>query len=309
MDIQTALRKTIISASASLSQNTVRAYTGGLANFVKMLAEIGIDAEQPISALEVEHFIEFPGWLLGRYSKRTAFVYASAGKFFLDWLVIAGELLPNYQQALRFTLAFKQINKKREAKMPRFPAREDVKAMRKAVREMEWSGYVRMRNIALVDFLASTGCRVSEIVPLFIRDLQDEMHSIIVTGKGNKERRVYIAETARRSLKDYWRDRNNEDPGSPLFMRHDKGVAFGKKVKSITPTTIRNVVTQIAGHAGIEKFSPHYFRHAFAIRVLSETGNLALTQDLLGHASPASTRVYAKIYPEDIKQAHKEIFG
>ena len=60
--------------------------------------------------------------------------------------------------------------------------------------------------------------------------------------------------------------------------------------------------------AGIDKFTPHYFRHAFAIRMLSETGNLALVQDLLGHADPAATRVYAKIYPEDLRDAHHKIF-
>lgn len=63
--------------------------------------------------------------------------------------------------------------------------------------------------------------------------------------------------------------------------------------------------------AGIDpsKFSPHYFRHAFAIHILSETGNLALAQDLLGHSDPKSTRVYAKIRADDLQKAHKKIFG
>ena len=62
--------------------------------------------------------------------------------------------------------------------------------------------------------------------------------------------------------------------------------------------------------AGIDKgkFTPHYFRHAFAINMLRETGNLALVQDLLGHANPQSTRVYAKIYPDELRDAHHKVY-
>jgi len=92
-----------------------------------------------------------------------------------------------------------------------------------------------------------------------------------------------------------------------LFCRHDKGA--GVKAKPITTTTIRDIVKVISNIAGVKPFSPHYFRHAFAIRMLQETGNLALVQDLLGHDDPGSTRVYAKIYQDDLKKNYRKVFG
>jgi site-specific recombinase XerD len=70
------------------------------------------------------------------------------------------------------------------------------------------------------------------------------------------------------------------------------------------------VVDSIAKLAGIDPahWSPHYFRHAFAIEALRKTGNLATVQDLLGHSSPHSTRIYAKIYDEDLEAAYRDVF-
>ena len=88
---------------------------------------------------------------------------------------------------------------------------------------------------------------------------------------------------------------------------HDTGI--GKKISHLTTASIRDIVNEVKMASGIENFSPHYFRHAFAIKALRETGNLALVQDFLGHASPSATRVYAKIYPDDLAAAHQKIFG
>jgi site-specific recombinase XerD len=132
---------------------------------------------------------------------------------------------------------------------------------------------------------------------------------MVVTGKGSKQRRAFFSKAAARALKDYWLARHNSEPTAPAFARHDLGnIKHG--IERLTTATVRDVINHIAVFAGIEKalFSPHYFRHAFAIKLLSETQNLALVQDLMGHASPAATRVYAKIYPEDLRDAHREVF-
>lgn len=92
-----------------------------------------------------------------------------------------------------------------------------------------------------------------------------------------------------------------------MFARHDKGA--GKKRLPVTTATVRNVVDQVSKIAGIDQFTPHYFRHAFAINALEQSGNLALVQDLLGHKSPQTTRMYAKIYDEDLRAAHHRIFS
>ena len=101
---------------------------------------------------------------------------------------------------------------------------------------------------------------------------------------------------------EYWRVRESNMATDPIFFAHDKG-SNGRDTKRMSPTTARKIVKSISIIAGIDptKFSPHYFRHAFAIRVLAENHDLAITQDLLGHEDPKSTRVYAKIESEDLQ--------
>jgi len=165
----------------------------------------------------------------------------------------------------------------------------------------------RERNIAVVEFLASTGCRNDEICKLKIKDITDDCTSAIVMGKGRKERRVFINQKTRDALRNYWLVRGYREGNHPVFARHDTGI--GKKISHLTTASIRDIVNEVKMASGIENFSPHYFRHAFAIKALRETGNLALVQDFLGHASPSATRVYAKIYPDDLAAAHQKIFG
>jgi site-specific recombinase XerD len=91
----------------------------------------------------------------------------------------------------------------------------------------------------------------------------------------------------------------------PLFSRHDKGA--GKKVLPISTNTVRKAINDLCQFAGLdEAITPHLFRHRFATGVLSATRDLAATQDLLGHASPTTTRIYAKLTDEDTAEAHRE---
>lgn len=219
-------------------------------------------------------------------------------------------MLLTYQETVRYQNAVKRSHRRHEDRLPRWPQRDDVDLMLKAVREHNEKSPIKERNIALLEMLASSGCRISEVLNLDIKDIDLVNRSAVVTGKGSKDRRVFFSQAAIDALVAYWEIRKSSMPTDPAFARHDKG-AGKKRMKRINTVTARNVVREIAMIAGIDptKFSPHYFRHAFAIRVLAETDNLALVQDLLGHASPNSTRVYAKIYPEDMRAMHNKIFG
>lgn len=308
MNILEASQKCIQAARASRAANTAHAYAKGINTFFLMLEQEKLDLRAEISSLTSQHFISFPAWLLAQgYAKKTNGVYLAGVRFFMDWMVINGFLEISYSEQLRLSMARKQVGKKREERLPRFPARDSVDKMRQAVHQAAYPSPLRERNIALIEVLVSTGCRVSEIAQLRVMGFENDLSSALVIGKGNKERRVFVNEAARSALRTYWLVRGNQEPNAWAFARHDKG-AGSKGIKKLTPTTIRNVVKEVATIAGLNQFSPHYFRHAFAIRVLGETGNLALAQDLLGHASPSATRVYAKIYPEDLKTAHQKIF-
>lgn len=310
MDIQTAINEHLRDFENIRSPHTIMAYRNGLNTFLIYLKSKNVPPTADLPALRTETFIEYMFYLSREgYAKKTVNVYGSGIKNFVDWLIIHGHLVMDYNQGVRFAHAFKQIHSKREARLPRWPKPDDVQKMIEAVKTMSEESPRLERNIALVLFLASSGCRNAEAAGLKIKDIDIKDCSAVVTGKGSKERRVFFSQETTEALKTYWSARKDDRQDRPVFMRQDRGGGKGKKINALTTTTIRNIIKDVANLAGVDPFSPHYFRHAFAIRMLHETGNLALVQDLMGHANPMATRVYAKIYASDLKAAHQAVYG
>lgn len=314
VDIATALDMCSDEAASTRAVNTARSYRNGLNIFAQFLESKKVSLSSTVNTLTIEYFIRFPSWLAGQgYSKKTVGVYISSAKFFLDWLVINGTIRPDYSDTLRLDMAIKQVNKKREFRLPRTPEKGAVEKIVAVLAnwpqpEDKREKLIATRNQAIVWFLVSSGCRNNELVSLNVKDVDLVGRKAVVFGKGNKERKVFFNAITADLLDRYWTERGKREKTLPAFARHDKGA--GKRVLRITTRSIQNIVDDVASMAGLEKgsFTPHYFRHAFAITMLRETHDLALVQDLLGHASPASTRIYAKIYPDDLERAHKEVW-
>lgn len=308
--VNDAMNKYIQAILAKRAASTALAYRKGMKKFAQFLEECGIEMSDPLNKLDIEQFIEYPEWISGQgYARLSIGVYCASVKGFMDWLVIANVIDVEYRHGVRIAKAYKELYKKREQKLIRFPKKDDIEKMCKAVYLLQDKAPIRERNIAIIEFLASSGCRNAEITGLRVADIDMKERSAIVTGKGSKQRRVFFSQKAHDAIREYWDLRKFSNPTDFVFCRHDKGI--GKKHEGMTTTTTRNVIKQVAILADIdlETISPHYFRHDFAIKMLRKTGNLALVQDLMGHATPQSTRVYAKIYPDELQKAHRELYG
>lgn len=303
-------------AQSIRSGHTARAYQMGLSHFSDYLRTLKIDPDQePCNTVTMAHFAQFPAYLAGRgYSKKTVNVYLSGTQFYLYRLVSDYVIDPSYSESIRQKDSYRMARSKREFKLPRTPQRGAVEKIIAAARSMSWSDNEGMnellhhRNYALILFLASTGCRNNEVATLKIKSIDLEDHSAVVMGKCSKERRVFFSEDAAFALEEYWKIRGFRGVNNYAFSPHAKNT---KPTDKLTTKSVRTIVEAAADAAGLERgtFTPHYFRHAFAIKMLNKTGNLALVQDLMGHSDPAATRVYAKIYPEDLHKAHKEVYG
>jgi site-specific recombinase XerD len=174
---------------------------------------------------------------------------------------------------------------------------------------------IRLRNIAMVEALLSSGMRVGELVRLERGHLlYDVKGALVKYGKGKKDREVLFSDRAWDAIQAYLRFRgdgaqNRRLSSLPVFSRHDRGA--GERVLPLSTRSVQNVFVEVASRAGIlERFhlTPHTLRHYFATEFLSETGDLALTQYALGHSSPATTRIYAKTKQEDYRRAHGRVF-
>ena len=174
-----------------------------------------------------------------------------------------------------------------------------------------------MRDRALILTLADTGLRVEEICRLRRGDIDWERSRAILKGRGNKEAIVRFSTKAINAVKDYLSRRESLDFETgqalstlPLFARHDKG--SGKKIKPITTTTIRRIVTervdQIVGSDATATITPHTFLHYFVTTILRATGNLKLAQVLARHSNIQVTQKYAHINDDELNKGYYEIF-
>jgi site-specific recombinase XerD len=267
-----------------------------------------------------------------RVSEATKATYFAAVSGFLDYLVVETEQLRldgTAYDALRRTLARASRRKNREKLSPdKLPSQEIVEMLLEEVRRpldlpeglpegtKRRKQLIRLRDIAMVEALLSSGMRVGELVRLERGHLLYEVKGAMVKyGKGGKDREVLFSDRAWTAIQAYLRARQDGTQSRPLaslpvFSRHDRRA--GGKALPLSTRSVQNTFVDLASQAGIlERFhlTPHTLRHYFATEFLSETGDLALTQYALGHASPATTRIYAKTKREDYRRAHRQIFG
>lgn len=311
MNVSQTIEAALEEAKTELAYNTWRTYKNSLEVFKVYLRERKIEPDETeTSNLSPDEFIRFPGAAAQMpYSKKTVKVYMSAVRYLFDWMTIQGIIMPDYNQSVRFSSAIRKAGKLKNDLFHRLPVKGHAEKMIEAVKILPEETPRKERDLALVLFLATSGVRNSEAAQLIVKDIDlTERQAVIQHGKGDKRRTAYFSEEAAQAIRAYWQARKFSGANDPAFARHDKGA--GSKAKPITTATVRNIIDDVSALAGIEKgqFTPHYFRHAFAIKTLAETHDLALVQDLLGHSNPAITRLYAQIYPEDLKRAHREVF-
>lgn len=310
MKIRMLIKNTVKDVSERLSANTARVYKNGLDQFLEHLQVQGLSPDDDESKLTPDHFITYPTFLSNKdYTKQSIGVYLSSATALLNFLIIRGKFDFSYRADLRWKRAVAAARKKHEFRIPRFPDDETVSKILEAADLIDSKTPIKERNKAIVYMLATSGCRNAELISLRIADIDLRSCTAIVTGKGAKERQVFFSPDSIDYLKAYWKARKSCHQRDPAFARHDHLV--GPELQPISTSTVRNVVDNFCKIAGIDclEFSPHYFRHAFAIRMLAETSNLALVQDYLGHSDPKATRVYAKINQEQLVKTHQRIFG
>jgi site-specific recombinase XerD len=222
----------------------------------------------------------------------------------------------------RFDLLRMQRARRSGQRLPQFP-REDIERVLMFVNTItndETSPIIRlraMRDRAFLLTLADTGLRVHEACNLRRGDIDWNEGRAVIIGKGDKQAVVRFSTRSLNALQSYLSTRAALDGGSghplaslPLFARHDKGT--GKKIKPITTTTGRNIVServrQALGDQAEGRITPHSFRHYFVTTVLRASGNLKLAQELARHASIQVTQRYAHLSNDELDKGYHDIF-
>lgn len=196
------------------------------------------------------------------------------------------------------------------------------KKKKKAFTEMECE---RLRGAcktsmesAIIEVLLSTGCRVSEICGMRIDEIKDS--KIVVKGKGNKYRTVYLTAKAQLTLTKYLSDRKDKNPyifpksitftnengikyrGCREWYKFPETIADGKRNTSSIEATVR----KIGKRAGVENTHPHRFRRTSATFALRRGMPLEMVSKMLGHENLATTQIYLDLTEEELEAAHKK---
>jgi len=182
--------------------------------------------------------------------------------------------------------AIKQIKYRKKVKKPYSAA--EMERLRRACENI--------RDLALLDFLYCTGCRVSEVARLNMDDVDFERMECTVLGKGNKERTVYLSEVAAMHLKDYLSART--DTGEALFA--------GKGTERLGKNGIEVILKRIGRKAGVSNVHPHRYRRTLATNLLDRGMNIQDVAAILGHADLKTTQVYCYISQKNVKTAYNK---
>lgn len=153
------------------------------------------------------------------------------------------------------------------------------------------------RDLAIVECLYSTAVRASELLQLNRDDISFEKDDIIVLGKGNKERVTYLNAKSHIHLRNYLEMRTDDNPA--LF------VSSKAPHERLTRRGLEALINRIASSANVEKVHPHRFRRTSATDLLNAGMPIEQVQELLGHKSIETTRIYCTINQEAVKQNHK----
>lgn len=181
--------------------------------------------------------------------------------------------------------------------------------IKKLLDSPDTSSGIGLRDKAILETFFSTGLRIAELVSLNREQIKtnskEEELEVVIIGKGNRPRPVYLSPRALKWLKEYLDTR--KDMEKPLFINY-KGPK--KADKRLSVRSIENIVKKYAILSGLPSFTvPHSIRHSFATNMLSEGVGLREIQEFLGHKNIATTQIYASVTNRRLKDIHRKFHG
>ncbi|RBY77506.1 recombinase XerC [Blastococcus sp. TF02-09] len=280
-----------LASQRDLSEHTVRGYVTDVVGLLDHLARRG--GEQA-------HHLDLPAlrsWLAqGRtrgHSRATTARHAAAARSFTRWLRRSG--LTTEDVGLRL------VSPKAHRTLPDVLAPDQARAVVESAAGAEEP--VGLRDAVVLELLYASGIRVSELVGLDVDDLDRGRRVLRVLGKGRKERTVPYGVPAEAAL-EAWLTR-----GRPALAAASSGPALllGVRGGRLDAREARRIVhAAVSGTAGAPDIGPHGLRHSAATHVLEGGADLRSVQELLGHASLATTQIYTHVTVERLRAVHAQ---
>ena len=175
------------------------------------------------------------------------------------------------------------------------------------LKQIDTSDEQGLRDRAIIELLFTSGLRVSELVSLERDQVNTKRREFMVRGKGQKDRPVFIGETAAKHIEMYIEKRT--DSLSPLFLNYSRNttVTNSGDFRRLTVRSVQRILNKYVRLAGITKHvSPHTLRHSYATDLLMNGADIRSVQSMLGHSNISTTQIYTHVTDEHLREVFEK---
>jgi integrase/recombinase XerD len=276
------------SGECHLAENSVAAYRRDLKRFFEWLGS------RSIPKLTIRDLADYAGWLHGKQLAPASIArHIVSLKIFFRYLQLEGVLQDNLAELLGSQKLWERV--------PKVLSPQQVNLLFEA--PARFDPYWR-RDRAMLELLYATGCRASEISGLRMRDVHLDEGFCMCRGKGDKERLVPLGDRAAEAVRAYL---EHERPKLAAAAPAADWLLLSYRGRRLRRERIWELLKKYALRVGApSEISPHTLRHSFATHVLAGGADLRQVQEMLGHASIATTQIYTHVDPTRLKAVHKQ---
>ena len=262
-----------------LSANTISAYESDITQFLKFTDENIINNDL------IELFITSE---LNDKSDNSKIRKISSINQYIDWFNLDNK---------EYQIVIEKVSLKKGSYLPETISVSDINRL---INIYDHSNYMNSRNLTLIDFMYSTACRVSELCDVRISDLDFEEDFVKLFGKGSKQRIVPIGSELKINLSKYLKFRDELNTKEPYLF-------LSKNMNQLDRSAIFRIIKKSATLSdNALSVHPHTLRHSAATHMLEAGCDLRTLQELLGHTSVSTTKIYTKLTKEFLVEIFKE---
>ena len=262
-----------------LSANTISAYESDITQFLEFTGENIINNDL------IELFITSE---LNDKSDNSKIRKISSINQYIDWFNLDNK---------EYQIVIEKVSLKKGSYLPETISISDVNRL---INIYDHSNYMNSRNLTLIDFMYSTACRVSELCDVRVSDLDFEEDFVKLFGKGSKQRIVPIGSELKINLSKYLKFRDELNTQEPYLF-------LSKNMNQLDRSAIFRIIKKSATLSdNALSVHPHTLRHSAATHMLEAGCDLRTLQELLGHTSVSTTKIYTKLTKEFLVEIFKE---
>jgi integrase/recombinase XerD len=262
-----------------LSANTISAYESDITQFLEFTGENIINNDL------IELFITSE---LNDKSDNSKIRKISSINQYIDWFNLDNK---------EYQIVIEKVSLKKGSYLPETISVSDINRL---INIYDHTNYMNSRNLTLIDFMYSTACRVSELCDVRVSDLDFEEDFVKLFGKGSKQRIVPIGSELKINLSKYLKFRDELNTQEPYLF-------LSKNMNQLDRSAIFRIIKKSATLSdNALSVHPHTLRHSAATHMLEAGCDLRTLQELLGHTSVSTTKIYTKLTKEFLVEIFKE---